>query len=637
MKKILLSLALGLAGIAHAQSVGIGTNNPNPSAALEVSSANKGMLIPRVLLGQPDDNTSPINNPATGLLVYHTGSITAPFLPAGFYFWNGASWSILLKGSDLTSSLGSTWRTFGNAPTQGNEFIGTTNFQSLRFRMNNSPSGLIDSLFGRTTFGFATGTPNFGPNNSAFGFRALSANPIQSSSNTAVGSLSLRLLTTGFSNTAVGGNSMANFVEGDRNTGIGGSALGSLVSGSANTGIGQFAGAFANMGDSNTAVGFMATPQNGANVSRSTAIGALAMVSRSDAIVLGSVSGQNNATKGVVVGIGTTNPQRKLHIVDEIASGLTPNGNAVLVLEKNNVASYLNFLNNGAESGILFGVAGTPASAANGGIVYHNALNRQGLQFRTGGNQNRMVIDSVGRVGLGTTNPQYRFHVSTNDTQNLGFLQGIMVENTATGVSGGGMSNTGEAAISFKNAGPDGTGDRQWMVGLNQNRNLSFGYGTEFNGPATKVVIDSTGNMGIGITSPTQKLHVNGSILATGTITPSDTRFKKNIIPLASLLVQVMALKPMEYEWKKEDFPQYSFGDEKSIGVMAQELEKYFPTLVVTDSKGYKAVDYSKLSVVLLKAMQEQQDLIVKQQSTLQDVLKRLATLEADSKNGVQQ
>ena len=98
-----------------------------------------------------------------------------------------------------------------------------------------------------------------------------------------------------------------------------------------------------------------------------------------------------------------------------------------------------------------------------------------------------------------------------------------------------------------------------------------------------------------------------------------------------------MALKPMEYEWKKEDFPQYSFGDEKSIGVMAQELEKYFPTLVVTDSKGYKAVDYSKLSVVLLKAMQEQQDLIVKQQSTLQDVLKRLATLEADSKNGVQQ
>lgn len=45
----------------------------------------------------------------------------------------------------------------------------------------------------------------------------------------------------------------------------------------------------------------------------------------------------------------------------------------------------------------------------------------------------------------------------------------------------------------------------------------------------------------------------------------------------------------------------------RDIGVIAQELEQVYPELVNTGSDGYKAVDYSKLTAVLIEGMKEQQ------------------------------
>lgn len=50
-----------------------------------------------------------------------------------------------------------------------------------------------------------------------------------------------------------------------------------------------------------------------------------------------------------------------------------------------------------------------------------------------------------------------------------------------------------------------------------------------------------------------------------------------------------------------------NFDDETHIGVIAQDVEKVFPELVITDDNGYKAVAYDKLSAVLLEGMKEQQ------------------------------
>ena len=67
-KNILVSMALILSNMLYAQNVGIGTNTPNSSAKLDVTSSNSGLLIPRILLASTTDVVT-IPSPATSLLV----------------------------------------------------------------------------------------------------------------------------------------------------------------------------------------------------------------------------------------------------------------------------------------------------------------------------------------------------------------------------------------------------------------------------------------------------------------------------------------------------------------------------------------------------------------------------------------
>ena len=69
-------------------NVGIGTTTPNASALLDLTASNKGLLVPRVTLVAANNGSSPVNAPATGLLVYNTGGT----LTAGFYYWNSTQW-----------------------------------------------------------------------------------------------------------------------------------------------------------------------------------------------------------------------------------------------------------------------------------------------------------------------------------------------------------------------------------------------------------------------------------------------------------------------------------------------------------------------------------------------------------------
>jgi len=74
MKKIstvLLFICIYFTGFS--QNVGIGTNFPNPSALLDLSSNNKGVLFPKVYLNAAVDNAS-VPQPATGLVVYNTNN-----------------------------------------------------------------------------------------------------------------------------------------------------------------------------------------------------------------------------------------------------------------------------------------------------------------------------------------------------------------------------------------------------------------------------------------------------------------------------------------------------------------------------------------------------------------------------------
>ena len=83
MKRLLLTyLFLLFSSIIYSQ-VGINTNSPDPSSALDIQSTNGGILIPRLTQDQRDA----IAYPATGLLIFQTNE------SAGFYFYNGEQWT----------------------------------------------------------------------------------------------------------------------------------------------------------------------------------------------------------------------------------------------------------------------------------------------------------------------------------------------------------------------------------------------------------------------------------------------------------------------------------------------------------------------------------------------------------------
>jgi regulator of replication initiation timing len=89
MKKfsIFLSALLLFVSFAHAQSIAINTDGSvaDASAVLDVKSANKGMLIPRMDLNA----RNLIGSPATGLIIYQTDNTP------GFYFYNGTVWGLM--------------------------------------------------------------------------------------------------------------------------------------------------------------------------------------------------------------------------------------------------------------------------------------------------------------------------------------------------------------------------------------------------------------------------------------------------------------------------------------------------------------------------------------------------------------
>ena len=111
------------------------------------------------------------------------------------------------------------------------------------------------------------------------------------------------------------------------------------------------------------------------------------------------------------------------------------------------------------------------------------------------------------------------------------------------------------------------------------------------------------GNVGVGTNSPTCALDVIGDIASYGISLSSDLRYKTNVTQLQSMLDKVMQLEGVTYLFKTKEFAERSFSKELQVGLIAQEVEKVFPQLVTTKADGYKAVNYSKLSPILLEAI----------------------------------
>jgi hypothetical protein len=80
----------------------------------------------------------------------------------------------------------------------------------------------------------------------------------------------------------------------------------------------------------------------------------------------------------------------------------------------------------------------------------------------------------------------------------------------------------------------------------------------------------------------------------------SDINYKKNITPIVSALDKLEKINGVNFEWN--DNSPYSG---KDVGVIAQEVEKILPEIVMTRRNGAKAVRYEKLMPLIIEAIKE--------------------------------
>ena len=169
MKKFTLLLCILPFAFFAQNNVGIGTNSPKASAILDLESANKGLLIPRVSLNTLVDNVAPINSPEKGLMIWNTNTSIVGG-DEGFYFWDGSAWQALgldievdPKVATTTTKIVPFWD--GSQLVNGSIVdhgidgitIGTSNVPEEKFEVSQSSSTKNAAIKGNGVFGPTNG------------------------------------------------------------------------------------------------------------------------------------------------------------------------------------------------------------------------------------------------------------------------------------------------------------------------------------------------------------------------------------------------------------------------------------------------------------------------------------------------
>ena len=284
MKTTYFFILFSLTSIFSFAQIGINTTTPDPSSILDVSAINKGILFPRVELTGTGDNST-IANPAVSLFVYNTSSSNG--LTPGFYFWTGSNWSTVAPASNGGGTGSSdTWSLTGNS-ISGDAFLGTTNYNALKLKVNNNQFALFDPQGGMAIGYGATANNN---NSIAIG---TNANASTNNQATAVGPSATA---SGYQSAAIGYNAKA--INNNSTLALGNSSTASSFQATA---IGV--NAKANTSNNALAIG----TNSEAKAENATAIGAGAVASQNNAVVLGNITNAN-------VGIGTSTPNTNVKL-----------------------------------------------------------------------------------------------------------------------------------------------------------------------------------------------------------------------------------------------------------------------------------------------------------------------------------
>jgi len=305
-------------------------------------------------------------------------------------------------------------------------------------------------------------------------------------------------------------------------------------------------------------------------------------------------------------------------------------------------ASYLALWGNASATNTNVTQLGSDGSIASGQVGSGTYLP---MTFYTGGAE-RMRLDTSGRLGIGTSTPSTNAILTTNGSISVAIPTRNAVSSNQIGVwTSDDPSDNARSSITFATT-AGASSSNSYIAFSTNNYGVSGG---------ERMRIDSDGLVGIGMLgASTVRLSVAASsafimvgrdstgvtdqfrIAANGNVTNtnnsyaaiSDIKIKENVVDATPKLSSLMKVRIVNYNLKSN----LGYEQNKQIGVIAQELEQIFPSLVEetadldvdgTDLKtSTKSVKYSVFVPILIKAIQEQQALI-------QDLTTRLAALEA--------
>lgn len=560
---------------SFSQNVGIGTTIPNVSAQLDITSAAKGLLIPRMTTSA----ISSISNPAKGLMVYDS-------LKNQLMVNMGSSavsdWQTIVANSG--------WNLTGNSNTSNN-FIGTADIQSLQFRINNQFAGEIDSANGGLTFfGYGAGRNTMSGFNVAVGYKSLYSNTF-GAYNTANGYNALYNNVGGSSNTANGYQALYYNTTGNYNTAIGYQALYSNTTGGYNTAGSGFTLVSNTTGNNNTAHGFFALYSNTIG-NNNSADGEEALNS--------NTTGNNNTAGGyLALTSNTTGYSNTAHGARALYNNSTGN---------NNTAT--------GDSALFYNSTGNYNTASGYQALFHNTT---GL-FNVANGEGALYFNTTGSYNVANGTEALRFNTTgqgnTADGQNALLSNATGSANTAFGYYAGGSSD--------------------------MNNSTAIGYNT-FTDASNKIRL---GNADI--------ISIGGQV---GWTSFSDGRYKQKIKEDVKGLQFIMQLRPVTYtvdlpalsnyysknkkdtlfeqaRWKQESI-NYATTHRQS-GFIAQEAEQAAKQTGFDFSgidkpqteNGLYGLRYGDFVVPLVKAVQEQQQMIKESKQLIEELKDQNAGLK---------
>ncbi|MFZ1703325.1 MAG: tail fiber domain-containing protein [Saprospiraceae bacterium] len=649
-------------------NVGVGHNSPDPSAILDVSSINKGILIPSMSSVQKNA----IVYPATGLLVFDlTDNV--------FQYFDGSTWLALNEDADIDSTNelqilslsndtiflenggfvklpisaqikdldGDTRVMVENSPDEDviRFFIGNQEKIFIRNNVNGRLIMHVNDASDNTIIGRNTGSGSLGFENTLIGANIGLNMGTSSSFNSSFGSDALGQLTSGISNNAFGYRSLRNNTTGSQNVALGIESLENNVAASGSTALGRSAMKYANNTTSgittyNTAVGYEAL-RGSTSPTNNTGVGNTA---------IGYESMENNSTGDGNVAIGR--------------ASLNTNNTG----ESNTAIGYLSMFNNSTGTNNValgYNALDWNSFGSNNLAIGYNAdvfLNNLQNASAIGANarvdcSNCMVLGGTGtnavKVGIGLSSPTSSLDVLGND------ITLSLTQNTA-GTTGQGvqMLLKGKNTSNFIRSAIIGT--------VPQDNNLTHRTGALEIRPDARIniyknnsgvttgdmamTILNSGNVGIGVSNPTCRLEMvhtgfgfrlknssagstffefwqNGIVAGnlhvynaasnignfnytTGAYSAtSDRKLKNNIADMPGVLETILTLRPKTYAYKTDQTQKSYFG------FIAQDVEAIFPHLVTppdpnSERETNYTMDYSGFGVLAIKAIQEQQDQI---------------------------